>query len=133
FGIDVGLLAGEVTGDDERRRQQVHFVFAGILAAAYDEIRRFFDLALFVFDDAAWSGGGVPAVGDDQVQVVGQGVGAVVHQALVDGVAIQQRLVGEAGQQVFGQCMDQRVRFVAGLHVGQRVAVGGLPGAGDVV
>ena len=51
--VDLGLLVGEVARDDERRRDEVHLVLAGLLAGADDEVWRLGELAVLVLDRPA--------------------------------------------------------------------------------
>jgi hypothetical protein len=59
---------------------------------------------------------GLPAVGGDQISIVLHRGGPVVHEVLVDGVLVDQRLAGVVGQQVLGQRDDQVLGVEAGLQ-----------------
>ena len=111
--FDGGLFGGEVAGHDQRRRDQVHLV----LGAAEGEIGHLLDLLVLVLDDGAGAGGVDPAVGGDHVDVVLHHLVPVVHQPLVDVVAVEQGHVGEARQQVFGQGVDHVLGLAAGAQI----------------
>ena len=100
--IDLCLLLCEIAGDDERLGDQVTGPALILLTAL-----------LVRFDDAV--GLGFPAVGGDQVAVVLHRPGPVIHQMLVNVVAVDQRLAGVVLEQVFGQGRDQLLRLEARL------------------
>ena len=98
----VGLLSSEPAGDDEWRRNEIHLV-----ASALDgEVGCFRDLSMLVLDGGAGFGGVDPSVGDDEVHIVLHHVVPVVHEPLVHVVGADHRDVGEAGEEVLGQRVD---------------------------
>ena len=57
----------------------------------------------------AGSGGGLPAVLDDGVEIVLQGLGPVVHEVLVDGVGVDEGRAFELFKQGLGEFVDERL------------------------
>jgi hypothetical protein len=84
--LDRGLLRGEVASDEQRHRDQLGLP----LLLADDEVGLVLGLLVLVVDDQPRLGGLAPAVAGDEVRVVLQGLGPVVHEVLIHVVGVDQ-------------------------------------------
>ena len=82
--LDGDLFLGVVAGDDERGRDQL----GGVFLFAEDEVGPGLGLLHLVLDDEPGLGGLAPAIGCDEVAVVLQGLGPIVHEVLIDIVGV---------------------------------------------
>ena len=72
-------------------------------------------LALLVFlDDAV--GLGLPALVGDQVAIILHGLGPILHQALIDVVAVNERLAGVVGEEALGELHDDLLGMAADVQ-----------------
>ena len=93
-----------------------------------DEIAAVAGFADFYFPLAAFGDGFqffgfIPAVAADEIEIIGKGAVAVIHQDLIDVVGVGERGVGVGGKQAFTQLVYQGLGAVACPDLRQSVVL----------